>query len=115
MTRRKRLVVSTVAAALLICVIGAAAAGSATKKPSITVVFAQTVHVVGAHFKASEKVTVTFAGADKTWTRKATAKKTGAFTIDFGAIPVNACNAYTVKVVGSLKSRASLSNPVEPC
>jgi len=113
--RRKRLIASTLAAALLISVIGAAVAGSATKKPSATIVFAQTVRVVGAHFKPSEKVTVTLAATDQKWTRKATAKKTGAFSVDFGAIPLNACNAYTLKVVGSLKSRASLSNPVQPC
>jgi hypothetical protein len=112
---RKAFVVPALAAALLISAIGVATAGSATKKPAADVVFAQSVRVVGTHFKPKEHVTVTLAGTDQKWTRKAVAKKTGAFSVDFGAIPLNACNAYTVKVVGSLKSRASLSHPVEPC
>ena len=101
-------------AALLIS-LGAPIAFSAVKKPTATVVFSPTVHVVGAHFKPNEKVTVTLVSVDTTWTKKAMAKKTGAFTVQFGAIPLNACNEYTLKVVGSLKSRASESHPVEPC
>lgn len=103
------------ASAVLLIALGAPIGSSATKKPTATVVFNPTVHVVGAHFKPKEKVTVTLSSVDTTWTKKAVAKKTGAFSVDFGAIPLNACNEYTLKVVGSLKSRASESHPVEPC
>ncbi len=112
--RGSRLAAIAASAALLIA-LGAPIAVSAVKKPTATVVFSPTVHVVGAHFKPNEKVTVTLVSVDTTWTKKAVAKKTGAFSVEFGAIPLNACNEYTLKVVGSLKSRASESHPVEPC
>jgi hypothetical protein len=103
------------ASAALVISLAAPFAFAAVKKPTATVVFNPTVHVVGAHFKPNEKVTVTLVSVDTTWTKKAVAKKTGAFSVEFGAIPLNACNEYTLKVVGSLKSRASESHPVEPC
>ena len=103
------------ALAALVISLAAPFAFAAVKKPTATVVFSPTVHVVGAHFKPNEKVMVTLVSVDTTWTKKAVAKKTGAFTVQFGAIPLNACNEYTLKVVGSLKSRASESHPVEPC
>ena len=110
----RRIAVVAASVALLVG-LGAPGAVSAGKKPAATVVFTQTVHVVGAHFKPKERVTVTLIGVDQTWTKKTQAKTTGAFNVDFGAIPLNACNEYTLKVVGSMKSRAGLSHPVEPC
>ena len=112
--RASRLAAIAASAALLIG-LSAPFAFAAVKKPTAAVVFSPTVHVVGAHFKPNERVTITLASVDTKWTKKATAKKTGTFSVQFGAIPLNACSEYTLKVVGSLKSRASESHPVEPC
>jgi hypothetical protein len=112
--RATRLTVVAASAALLIA-LAAPIAFSAVKKPTATVVFNPTVHVVGAHFKPKEKVVVTLVSVDTTWKKVAVAKKTGTFSVEFGAIGLNACNEYTLKVVGSLKSRASESHPVLPC
>jgi hypothetical protein len=60
-------------------------------------------------------VTITLASVDEKWVKKATVKKTGKFSVDFGELSLNACSQYTLKVVGSLKSRTALSHPVEPC
>ncbi len=112
--RASRLAAVAASAALLIS-LAAPTAFSAVKKPTATVVFSPTIHVVGAHFKPKERVTVTLVSVDTTWKKTARASKTGAFSVAFGAIPLNACNEYTLKVVGALKSRASESHPVLPC
>jgi len=110
----KRAAVVAASVALLLGVV-APGAVSAGKKPTATVVFAQTVKVVGAHFKPKEQVTVTLVSTDQTWTKKARATAKGAFSVDFGAITLNACNEYTLKVVGSMKSRATESHALVPC
>jgi len=44
-----------------------------------------------------------------------TATPTGAFTLSFGHISLNSCDQYTLKVVGSLKSRYTTSHDLVPC
>jgi hypothetical protein len=109
-------VVAAVAVAVVLSSAGGVLAKPQAKpKPTADVVFKQTVHVVGSHFKPKEHVTVTIVATDVTWKRKLQAKPTGAFDVDFGHIPLNACNGYTLKVVGALGSHTGLSHPVEPC
>jgi len=119
LSRSKALLAATAAIALLLCAAGGAIAQplakSKPKKPSADVVFHQTVHVVGSNFKPKERLTVTLAATDVSWKRTLRAKPSGAFDVDFGHIPLNACNGYTLKVVGALGSHAGLSHPVEPC
>jgi hypothetical protein len=93
---------------------GAHAGAAALVKPSAAVVFAQSVTIVGRHFKPRERLRVTLVGF-KTYTRLIRATAYGSFRIDLGAIPLNNCNAYTLKVVGVLGSRFSLSHPTAPC
>ena len=119
MSRPSKLVVVTAATALLLVAAGGVFAQPLAKpkpkKPSADVVFHQTVHVVGSHFKPKERLTVTLVATDVSWKRSLRAKPSGAFDIDFGHIPLNACNAFTLKVVGALGSHTGLSHPVEPC
>ena len=115
----RRLVVAIAAAALLLCAAGAVLAQPVAKpkpkKPTVEVVFSQDVHVVGAHFKSKERVAVTLAGNDTTWKRAAKATAVGKFDVDIGSISLNACSAYTLKVVGAQGSHVALTHPVEPC
>jgi len=119
----KRVIVATVAAGLMLALVGALGAGTLAasasaklkpKKPTADVILSQSVHVLGAHFKPSERLTVTLAARGQKWTRKVRAKKTGSFDLDLGTLGLNACNAYTLKVVGALGSRVSFSH-YEPC
>ena len=66
------------------------------------------------HYKSLERLTVTLVGF-KTYVRKIRATKLGSFRIVIGAIDLNDCNAYKLKVVGALGSRFSLSHPTAPC
>lgn len=116
----RRCVAAVVAVVALAVAASALAAGTvagsaAAKKPHASVSFGQGVQIVGASFKPHERLAVTLVGGDHTWARKVTAKASGAFTIDLGLIGLNECNAYTLKIVGSLKSRVSVTHPTEPC
>ena len=85
-----------------------------TPKPTAAVVFTPDVILVGKHFKRLEPLTVTLVGF-KTYVRKIRATKLGSFRIVIGAIDLNDCNAYKLKVVGKLGSRFSTSHPTAPC
>jgi len=87
---------------------------AACRKPSANVVFRQGVIVVGTHFKPGERLTVTLIGA-QTWTQRTRANASGSFQVDLGSIALNACNAYTLKVVGTLGSRFTFLHAVQPC
>ena len=97
-----------------------AASGAATAaqqvqiRPSAAVVFAQSVSIVGKHFKPRERLTVTLVGF-QTYTRRVRATTLGKFRVDLGSIPLNNCNAYKLKVVGTLGSRFSMAHPTAPC
>lgn len=83
-------------------------------KPAAELIFGATVEMKGTHFKPREEVTVTLV-SDQVWTRRARAGLTGAFIVDFGALTLNSCSAYTVKVVGSLGSRLTHTHALVPC
>jgi hypothetical protein len=104
-------------AALTAGSVSARPAGTAVHKPTATIAFAAEVVVKGKYFKPREKVTVTLSSTtiSQKWTRKATATKTGTFTASFGHIALSSCNQYTLKVVGSLKSKFTTSHDVVPC
>lgn len=88
-----------------------------THKPRATVAFGANVTVKGKYFKAREKLTITLTTttADEKWRRRKRATKSGSFSISFGHISLNACDQYTLKVVGSKKSRYSTSHDLVPC
>lgn len=88
-----------------------------THKPTATIAFGADVSVKGKFFKKREKVTVTLSTTTtgEKWTKKGTATATGAFTVSFGHISLNSCNQYTLKVVGSMKSRYTTSHDLVPC
>jgi len=94
-----------------------AAATTVHHKPTATITFAAEVSVKGKYFKNRERVTITLSSTtiSQKWTKKARATKTGTFTVSFGHIALSSCNQYTLKVVGSLKSRFTTSHDVVPC
>lgn len=114
---RRWMLPAVLSAILIFAMVGGAAdaASAKVKKPSANVTFGTEVEIVGANFKPKEHVTATLSGASHTWTKKGVASVKGAFTIDLGHIGLNECNAFTLKVVGSLKSRVSVSHATEPC
>ena len=87
---------------------------AAPAKPSASVQFGASVVVKGVRFKPRERVAVSIVG-DETWKKVATANAKGTFSADFGAISLNDCARYTLKVVGSKGSRFALSHPALPC
>jgi hypothetical protein len=117
MSNLKKLGVAALAAcALVLSTVTAAGARTHVLKPKPTgsVVFTPDVVLVGKHYKSRERLTVTLVGF-KTYVRKIRATKLGSFRIVIGAIDLNDCNAYKLKVVGALGSRFSLSHPTAPC
>jgi hypothetical protein len=117
MSNLKKLGVAALAAcALVLSTVTAAGAQTHVLKPKPTgsVVFTPDVVLVGKHYKSRERLTVTLVGF-KTYVRKIRATKLGSFKIVIGAIDLNDCNAYKLKVVGALGSRFSLSHPTAPC
>lgn len=93
------------------------AAARVTHKPTATVAFGADVSVKGKYFKKREKLTITLSTTttSEKWTKKATATATGAFAVSFGHISLNSCAQYTLKVVGSMKSRYTTSHDLVPC
>jgi hypothetical protein len=117
---------SLLAAGALIAAIAATApaasmsarpAAPAVHKPTATISFGAEVAVKGRYFKPREKLTITLSSTTLAarWTRKATATKTGTFRVSFGQIALSSCNQYTLKVVGTLKSRFTTSHELVPC
>jgi hypothetical protein len=92
-------------------------AARVTHKPTATITFGADVAVKGKYFKKREKLTITVSSAtiNEKWTKKATATATGAFALSFGHIALNSCDQYTLKVVGSMKSRYTTSHDFVPC
>lgn len=86
-------------------------------KPSVTLVFATELTAKGKYFKKGETVTLTIASAtvEKKWTKKVKATSKGTFSASFGVTSLNSCDQYTLKAVGSLKSRYSESHDLVPC
>jgi hypothetical protein len=102
---------------------GLAAARPATlsvvrHKPTATLTFSTEVTVRGKYFKKRERLTLTLTSStiEKKWTKRVRATAKGTFTANFGsATGLNSCNQYTLKVVGSLKSRFTTSHDFVPC
>ena len=86
-----------------------------TGKPTAALSFATVVEAKGTHFKPAEALTVSIVTPTETFTRHVKATGTGAFTADFGALSINDCSEYTLKVVGSLGSHFSFSHALVPC
>jgi hypothetical protein len=86
-------------------------------KPTATITFGAEVSVKGKFFKKAEKVTVTLSTTttSEKWTRKGKATAKGTFAVSFGHISLNSCDQYTLKVVGSMKSRYTTSHDLVPC
>jgi hypothetical protein len=86
-------------------------------KPTASIAFGADVSVKGRYFKKREKVVITLSTTttSEKWTRRGTATATGGFTVSFGHISLNSCDQYTLKVVGSLKSRYTTSHDLVPC
>jgi hypothetical protein len=87
-------------------------------KPTAELTFATGVEAKGKGFKKGEMLTVTLSSStiEMTWTKKVRATVNGTFSADFGsATGLNSCDQYTLKVVGSLKSRFTTSHDFVPC
>ena len=110
-------VTAAIAAAALAGSVSARTAAPAVHKPTATISFGAEVAVKGRYFKPRERVTITISSTTipARWTKKATATKTGTFTTSFGQIALSECNQYTLKVVGTLKSRFTTSHELVPC
>jgi hypothetical protein len=109
------MIVAALAAAVVAVGAGSGAATVGVLKPTVTIAFTPVVTVKGKRFKKLESLTVKLKDPDHTWTRKVRATKLGTFSVGFGALALNECSEYTLTVVGSLKSRYSLSHSLVPC
>ena len=85
-------------------------------KPAAALKFSGTdVVVAGTHFRPGEKLSVTLVEGGGSHKKSATARSTGAFTANFGALPMNDCTAYKLTITGSLGSRFAHSQEALPC
>jgi hypothetical protein len=90
-------------------------AAACNAKPTAALAFSSVVDAMGQHFKPGESLTVTLVSGSDTWTRHVKATAAGSFTASFGALSINDCSEYTLKVVGSLHSSFSFSHALVPC
>jgi hypothetical protein len=85
-------------------------------KPAAALKFTGTdVVVAGTHFRPGEKLSVTLVEGGGPHKRPATASSAGAFSVNFGALPMNDCTAYKLTITGSLGSRFNHSQEALPC
>ena len=85
-------------------------------KPAATLKFTGAdVLVVGTHFRPGEKLSVILVEGGGPHKRPATASSAGAFSANFGALPMNDCTAYKLTITGSLGSRFNHSQEALPC
>jgi len=112
----RKLGVTLIAAGLLVALAGTASgAQQVTRpKPAASVQFLPAVVIVGKHFKARERVKVTLTAAT-TYVRTVRSTALGTFRINLGTIALNDCSEFTLKAVGALGSRFSLTHPAKPC
>jgi hypothetical protein len=89
---------------------------TASCKPAAALKFTGTdVIVSGKNFRPGEKLTVTLVEGGGSHKRPATARSTGAFSANFGALPMSECTAYKLTIKGSLGSRYSAAQEALPC
>ena len=73
------------------------------------------VVVSGTHFRPGEKLSVTLVEGGGSHKKAATASTAGAFSVNFGALPMSDCTAYKLTITGSLGSRFAYSQEALPC
>jgi hypothetical protein len=89
---------------------------TASCKPAAALKFSGTdVVVVGTHYRPGEKLSVTLVEGGGPHKLTATASSAGAFSVNFGALPMNDCTAYKLTITGSLGSRFAHSQEALPC
>lgn len=119
-----KIIIAAPCAVVISSLVFAAVAGAAHEarsavvhKPTATVSFTTEVEARGKYFKKREVLTVTLSSStiDARWSKKVHATATGTFTATFGAIALNSCDQYTLRIVGSLKSRFTTSHAFVPC
>jgi hypothetical protein len=82
--------------------------------PVATADFGPQAIVRGSRFRPGERLTVTLIG-DGTHTMKVTANRKGQMEVDFGALSLSNCSAYTLKITGSKGSAFTKKHPTVPC
>jgi hypothetical protein len=85
-------------------------------KPAAVLKFTGTdVLLSGTHYRPGEKLSVILVEGGGSHKKAATASSAGAFSINFGALPMNDCTPYKLTITGSLGSRFAHSQAALPC
>jgi hypothetical protein len=100
----RRIVIAALAAAVIVPSASAAA-------PRIVIANTKPLIVAGSHFKARERVTVTFGES----TRHVRANALGSFETSFGVVVVDRCSGWTIAAAGALGDRAVLVQARAKC
>jgi hypothetical protein len=100
-------------AALALAGLGNAATATG---PSLRVASMKPFVVKGSHFRAREGVLVTLTVKRERSSRRVRTTTTGAFTADFGTVPVDRCSSFVVRAIGSSGDGTSLKHlPLPGC
>jgi len=103
----------TTAAALAVAALLPATAAAETAPPALQLDRSSGFVVIGTHFKANERVTVSVLSVGS---RIGTAVATrGSFRLRFGSLKVARCAPFRIVATGSRGSRAALSYPARVC
>ena len=94
----KRAVIAAVAAAVVVVPSASAAA------PRLVIAKSSPLVVAGSHFKAGERVTVSFGQS----TRQVRATRLGSFQASFAGVAFDRCSGWRIVAVGALGDRAVL-------
>src|SRR5579872_7148546 len=101
------------ALAAFAALLAASAAAAAATPPTLRIVRASPLVVVGTHFRAGETVKVTAYGTPHV-TRSVRARN-GTFTIDLGKVVFGRCAGVRVTALGSQGSAAATKVPRPAC
>ncbi len=109
-TQRVRSLAALVATA--VAVVSPAAA--VRPAPVLRLAHARPLVVVGAHFVASERVTVVV-HVRRPYFRRVVTRADGSFSVSFGVVAAAPCGALRADAVGAAGDRASLRIPRQAC
>ena len=100
----KRIVITTLAAAVLV-------PSASASVPRIVIAKSDPLVVAGSHFKAGERVTVSFGQS----TRRVRATTLGSFQASFAGVAFDRCSGGSIAAVGALGDRAVLARSRAMC
>lgn len=111
----KRTVVALLVVALTAVGAAIALGGSSRSQPHLRLVSGTPLKARGTGFYARERIRATARASGQVRLRRVTTDARGAFTVSFGALPLDPCGGFTIVAVGARGDSADLKVPMREC